>query len=550
MEVNNLSLRDFTALASSSASDNAKVKIGTHKLESSSFIVMSSTNQRAMSAFLDTIKRELGPAIADMAATRMHAKFGEDTPLNMRVLRETIDDVARLANAQVNARDKFISGIDSSCSFDKAFNEGINDKGSMQRVYSMMTDKAKVAFKEAVKESFMEQTSPLSGQKVDINDLAKDVYTFNKALLAVTTFVSDITNLSMDFKINTNVIDICRSGVRIDHGSALFSLIPQMSDENCKFTLSDLHQKLFDSPLPPLEQVDKKELGEQIDKKILEICDNLKPGSGEHLAFLCSHFSKEKALDVSNNRTISFKDFNDPVGFFHKHQPASSDQAHKYMARDIARRNEVGGAASGNADIKPFIKVGSESFTIGRNTDFKFASAEDQATYKGCKPSSLSQAIIDSIANLHDGVTERQRDMVVSFLNQSPMAQVFGKGKGLLKASFEPIFPTKFTEHSRTAIEVKAGEGGKITVDIATFKDKDIVKDNGYLKMSFDIDTNGESICTDFIYNAPFEAKANELYESIQSGDLSSDQALALIEDAYSNKEIVEHEYETLKSWL
>ena len=68
--------------------------------------------------------------------------------------------------------------------------------------------------------------------------------------------------------------------------------------------------------------------------------------------------------------------------------------------------------------------------------------------------------------------------------------------------------------------------------------------------MSFDIDTNGESICTDFIYNAPFEAKANELYESIQSGVLSSDQALALIEDAYSNKEIVEHEYETLKSWL
>ncbi|WP_113745740.1 hypothetical protein [Anaerobiospirillum thomasii] len=57
--INNLSLQDFTQVARNTSNDNARIKLTSDGVKSTSLHTFNTTSQKAMGAFLNTLKRRL-----------------------------------------------------------------------------------------------------------------------------------------------------------------------------------------------------------------------------------------------------------------------------------------------------------------------------------------------------------------------------------------------------------------------------------------------------------------------------------------------------------
>lgn len=105
-------LQQFVNLAAQ-VSDNSNIKAGDKGLSATKLHTWASTNRASMEAFMSALRSEFGDTIADAASAQLKTLTnGGEKPLKAWMVRQTVDDAIRQVHANINVRDKFISGID------------------------------------------------------------------------------------------------------------------------------------------------------------------------------------------------------------------------------------------------------------------------------------------------------------------------------------------------------------------------------------------------------------------------------------------------------
>lgn len=113
-------LQQFTNLAAS-VSEKSTIRAGDKGLSATKLHTWASTNRASMEAFMSALKAEFGDTIADAASVQLKTLTnGGEKPLKAWMVRQTVDNAIRQVHANINVRDKFISGIDPEKSLENA----------------------------------------------------------------------------------------------------------------------------------------------------------------------------------------------------------------------------------------------------------------------------------------------------------------------------------------------------------------------------------------------------------------------------------------------
>lgn len=113
-------LQQFANLAAS-VSENSTIRAGDKGLSATKLHTWASTNRASMAAFMSALQAEFGDTIADAASVQLKTLTnGGEKPLKAWMVRQTVDNAIRQVHANINVRDKFISGIDPEHSLENA----------------------------------------------------------------------------------------------------------------------------------------------------------------------------------------------------------------------------------------------------------------------------------------------------------------------------------------------------------------------------------------------------------------------------------------------
>lgn len=519
MDIKTITLADFSKIASMAGDDNAKIKVSGDTLKSTKLPVWASTNHKSMSVFLDTIKKELGPAVADMASAQLHAKLGEDKPLTVRAVRETLEDIVRLTQKNLNVRDKFLSGIDPQHSFDESFVRMADEYGFKGK----LSDSAMASLKNAVKEDFLQHFSLVSAQGGNLQKMEE----FASKRCSLTACIRNFTETGMSKAygaLDADVVSLakllkissCYSGVLLQSLQQMRQIQPEG-----ELTAETVWKTLFNEPLPK-----NMEAGgafcEAVDNAVAEKWVQAAPGKGKALALLCAEMPLKNAREVLVRRNMTMDDLPFPEKSL-KMSNSSNYSGEQLMARDVCRRmrETVAGADKQKISTPSELNVAGQTFVLGKDIDFAFVSEDDKDNYAHGKPSSYSAKIMAAFREACGGETAdpKQVQMLAYLSSQAPMRQILGTGGGGIGS----VLDLNIIEHSATKISFVRMENGSVRVHISTFDLPDAVRYSGYASLTYDVSPKGEAVPVAMQIQSKFGETAEMLASQIQDFSLSDE---------------------------
>lgn len=543
MDISNLSMSDFTRIVSQASDDTAKIKLSDGGLKSTKLPTWASTNQKAMTAFIEIIKREIGSGAADMASVQLHAKLGKDKPLTVRVVRETLDDVVRLTQKNLNIRDKFLSGIDSGHCFDKSFEEMIDAFGFRER----MTDSAKASLKTALKDEYIKHFtlgSEQCGNLQNLDDFPKKRSSLTFCAQKMAAININSGELDTDF---VSLVKLLKSPSA--NGGLLLQSIPRMRavQPEGELTAETVWQALFNEPLPQDIDLQDNSFAEKLDEAIPAKLEKAMPGKGAAFALLCSDFSEEKAHELLERRNIVFADLPYPERTL-KMTRSGNYTGEQLMARDVCRRSRetVTGGGNSASPTPPVIQAAGQTFVLGKNSGHVFGSELDWQNYAQGKPSSYSAEIMAAFREVCGGenANPKQADMIAYLASQAPMRAIRGTG-GI---SFGSVMDMNAHEHSATEISVVKAENGNVRVRISTYDSPGAVRYSGYAVLAYDVTPDGEAVPVDLKIMSKFGETAEALASLESDRSVSDEELRSHIAEARNSGAVSEWEAEQLLS--
>lgn len=538
MEINNLTMADFTRIVSQVTDDTAKIKLSDGGLKSTKLPTWASTNQKAMTAFIETIKREIGAGAADMASVQLHAKLGKDKPLTVRAVRETIDDVVRMTQRNLNIRDKFLSGIDSGHCFDKSFEEMIDAFGFRER----MSDSAKASLKTALRDEYIKHFtlgSEQCGNLKKLDEFPRDRSSLTFCVKNMAGISINAGELSADF---VSLAKLLKSPST--YGGLLLQSIPQMRaiQPEGELTAETVWQAVFNEPLPHDIDLRESSFVAKFDEAVPQKLEETMPGKGAAFALLCSDFSKDKAHELLERRNITFADLPYPERSL-KLSHGSNYTGEQLMARDVCRRSRetVTGRGKSAVSTPPSIHTAGQTFVLGKEAGHVFGSELDKKNYLLGKPSSYSGKLMGYFWGICEG-NAKQADMTAYLVSQAPMRKIRGTG-GM---SFGSAMDMNVHEHSATEIFVEKAENGNVRVRISTFDLPDAVRYSGYASLTYDVTPEGEAVPVDLKIMSKFGETAETLASLESDESISDDELRSYIAEARNSGSVSEWEAEQL----
>lgn len=538
MEINNLTMADFTRIVSQANDDAAKIKLSDGGLKSTRLPTWASTNQKAMTAFIETIKREIGAGAADMASVQLHAKLGKDKPLTVRAVRETIDDVVRMTQRNLNIRDKFLSGIDSRHCFDKSFAEMMDAFGFRER----MTDSAKASLKNALRDEYIKHFTLGSEQCGNLQKLDE----FSQKRSSLTFCAKNMAEISInageldaDF---VSLVKLLKSPST--YGGLLLQSIPQMRavQPEGELTAETVWKAVFNEPLPQDIDWQESSFAAKFDEAVPQKLEKAMPGKGAAFALLCSDFSKDKAQELLERRNITFADLPYPERSL-RLSHGSNYTGEQLMARDVCRRSRetVTGRGKASVSTPPVMEIAEKTFVLGKEAGHVFGSELDKKNYLQGKPSSYSGKLMGYFWGICGG-NAKQADMIAYLASQAPMRKIRGTG-GM---SFGSAMDMNAHEHSATKISVAKTENGNVRVRISTFDLPNAVRYSGYASLTYDVTPEGEAVPVDLKIMSKFGETAEALASLESDRTVSDDELRTHIAEARNSGSVSEWEAEQL----
>ncbi len=521
------SLLDFSRIAARS-SDTSRIRVSDQNVDSTRLPTWASTNQAAMTAFVDALRRELGSAIADATATRLHGALGQDRPLTARMVRDSIDEAVRMANSRLNVRDRFLSDIDPQHGFSATFDE------AAAPFRNKLDATAQASFRETMKRELVAHFHPASDRTITPESLARFIR--NRCSDCSTMLGLPIAGLN-----GARPEDMANMALRMNASAEYFGFLCQhLPAMRAMQPLGELKpetiwQGLFHEPLP-----EGTGTGTAFRDALLHRLDthlkNLAPaGKDTAVRDLCAHMPLDRARDIAaTGRGVTLADLSAPERSLAV-KALSAYPGERLLARDMGRRMRTTAAGANGATIStpPQIVVGDRVFVVGRETPFPFASEADRTSYGNGSPSTFSAGIMSAFRELcgSDSADPRQIDMLGILASQVPMRNLLGAGGVGL---FKNIVNTGLIEHSATTVSVSRSNDGVAHVQIATSNNPDAVCFSGFARVSYDVMPDGTVTPTELLVEPVFGETAQTI--------------VALDKAGVSNEEIMHHVAEALQA--
>lgn len=538
------SLLDFSRVAAQAA-DTSKIKISGQNVGSTKLPTWASTNHAAMTAFVDAMRRELGNAIADATATRLHATLGEDRPLTARLVRESIDEAVRMAQSGLNGRDKFLSDIDPEHGFSSVFDQVVAplrdklDTGGLARL------------RDAMRREIITRFPPGADNAGDPAALA--AFMTKKSFLD--SYCSDMLNLPVAAGGKANSGDLVSMALMMgsyrEYGAFLCQALPVMRalQPHGELKPETIWQGLFNEPLPEGTPRQGTLFRDALVERLGAHLESLAPDKGEVVCKLCAHMPQDRARDIAaTGRGVTMSDLSAPELSLHVGLSAKFP-GEQLLARDMGRRMVATWAGKTNIPTPPEIRVGDRHFTVGKETSFAFASEEDRMHFRQGKPSSFSREIMAAFREMCGGdrADPRQVEVLGTLCSQVPMRSLVGTGEaGLSKGTVK----TNLSEHSSTSISMNRGEDGVVHVRIATSEDPEAVRYSGFASISYDVAPDGTATPTEMSVMPVFGEIAQAIAALEGERNLSNEDLRGAIAEARQAGTISEWEAGRLETGL
>ena len=540
------SLLDFSR-AVAQAADTSRIRVSGRNVGSAKLPTWASTNHAAMTAFVDAIRRELGGAIADATATRLHAVLGEDRPLTARLVRESIDEAVRMAQSGLNGRDKFLSDIDPRHGFSAAFDQAVAP------LRDKLDAEGLALLRDAMKQEIITRFPPGADKAGDPAALAE----FMSMYSSVSHFCSHMLELPMAGQGGVRAGDLVSLALRLrgnmEYGGVLCQALPSLRALQPQGELKPetIWQGLFNEPLPEGTPVRGSAFSDALARRLDAHLEHLVPGKGAVVRDLCAHMPLDRATEITaTGRGVTISDLSVPgrslrVGLSARY---SGEQL---MARDMGRRMGTTLAGTDKAAIStpPRIVVGDKEFIAGKGTPFTFASKEDKASYSQGRPSTFSAGIMGAFREIcgGDSADPRQVEMLGVLASQAPMRNLLGTG-GV--GVFKGVVDTPLIEHSSTTVSVSMGDDGVAHVRISTSEEPDAVCFSGFASVSYDVAPDGTATPTDAVVAPVFGDAAQAIAAQAGESKTPAGELRANVAEAFQAGTISRWEAERLETRL
>ncbi len=463
VELQSPTLQQFLDLAAQSA-DNKTIR-SKDELSSTSMPTMSSTNQKTMSDFLAAIKQEFGSNIADTMGKRlMAATDGGTKPLKAHMVRSTVDDAIRMVQHNINARDLYFSGMDSTRSFEADFQACCEQ-------YKFTDPELKDFLRERVKEE-LRTTIPRSGLWLEPKDMKSRVNS-SLAVGAAISMTSSIYSGDALPGTREDKFDLM-SMLERDMATGMQQFLPEMRalQPEGRLKPETVWKVLIGSDMPQ-ELTQAREfrgaLNQALEDKLTADLGNRQ--DAQRMMTVLNTVKWQSAQEiVMTGRPVTQDDFIDPnalLGICGK--LVREGRAEKKLAQDIGRMaNADLSGAKADAGVQFHLPDGAATdvkFGGEALQSFAFSSEDAKRAYRTGTPSEMS-AHVRKQAMLACQDNAAQADMLLALMTQEAL-KVFGAA-GNVGYLGELIKDAHMNEHMATMYDVQPQADGSVLMTITS----------------------------------------------------------------------------------
>ena len=165
---------DFLQVAQNA--DNRTVRLSSSgTVDNTRLPTFVSTNQKTLDGFVAALRRDFGTAIADAAHEQLKSLTNEGSlPLKGFMVRETVDKAIAAMQANINARDRFFSGIDPAHSFKSVMDKELDEHG-------IKDPKVRAAVAARAESEIRSQMSVTGSERVDSHQM-EQLFRYSKTV--------------------------------------------------------------------------------------------------------------------------------------------------------------------------------------------------------------------------------------------------------------------------------------------------------------------------------------------------------------------------------
>lgn len=462
------SLHQFLQIASTSE-DNKTIRSTNEGLSSTGLPTWASTNQKTMSDFISALKAEFGSQIANAASARL-ATLTEsgNKPLKAFMIRQTVDEALSTTQANLNIRDKFLSGIDPNHSFEAKFAEILQDP----RNFSLPLDEeSKAVFKEAFLSDIKDYTLHTSN-RLSTEDLERRLSALPSVHAARQLF-TDGTALSV---LQGSPNDKMKIAHMLDYNNALCTVAMQklplcrMLQPEGVLTRSTVWQAVTGSPMPEeAENLSDFSFCESIENAFSEKLEQtLKNKDNTDRVMSClGNVKLESAIDIAKTgRPLTKDDFISACSsLLPCARSAKNNQAERTIAKDICRMGNVNkNGQPAFAGVNFHTADGTVKMPFGKaaKDTFPFRDEADKTAFASGSPSSFTQQLRNNCRTICEG-RENQAEALLSLFSQSPLRAFAAMGG---TSNIGTLIPSELNEHMAAIYDVSRQPDGSIRMEI------------------------------------------------------------------------------------
>lgn len=488
------SLQQFVNLASS-VSDNSNIRATDKGLSATKLHTWASTNRTSMASFMSALKAEFGDTIADTASVQLKTLTnGGEKPLKAWMVRQTVDEAIRQVHANINVRDKFISGIDP--------------EHSLERTVGKLCDKFEVRDPEVRARAVETAREELNRTAV----LGKHELTSESMTSKLEFMTRSTTNALVDFGRNSPVVAETK-GSNVDKFDVLTMLngqddvrmaalnfLPQcrMVQPEGPITKETLWMAMAEDKMP--SDVTDADFGTRFAEAYKEKA-TLITGSAENTDRALSAASRMKlssAIDISHTgRAITREDFLSDDSILASSRACLAkesrypDNVLKKLSSDVQRVATVD--IHGNkvpSGITFRVEGGDVYFPFGKGA--VDPETPDGRLYRSGNISEYTRSIEAKCVDVCGGNVPMAKSLM-SLINQFPLKTFGAQGN---TGPTGDLVQGKFNEHMAHAFNVEKDADGSVLLHLETLDDHEVVG-HGTMTMRVGIDgaMSVDSVC-------------------------------------------------------
>ena len=511
-----LSTADFLQVAQNA--DNRTVRLSSSgSISNTRLPTFVSTNQRTIDSFVKALRRDFGSAIADAAKEQLKGLTSAGTlPLKGFMVREAIDKAVATMQANINARDRFFSGIDPAHSFKTLINKQLDKCGitdvtlraiACDRAEKELRSMVSVTGSERVDNQHMEQLFNMLEALQTINHM-RDSSFVERDLPGSIADKFDLVHTFKDSTLATRAIEV-------------LPLCRQIQPEG-QLTRETVWTALTGLPMP--QQAEKEEIfvfSQMLEEAIEDnqVTAGLCNKDQAKKAFTALGLRFNNAIDIAKtNRAITLADYLRPESILSKCVQIvkkdllanTQENVLRKVAHDICRmgeKNRLGQPAT--TDILLHLPdgiyrvKGGKSAGAGGPKDgaFRFSTDLEEKQYRGGNLSEYTTNLADKCNTLCRG-NRTQSTALLALFCQTPLKVFAGTG-GMCGTG--KLIPT-LSEHMATHYEAKFDDNhGLVKFSITT---NDVPELAGKGTMIISVSSSGEYQSDDVDVTFPTVPKA------------------------------------------